>query len=258
MRPLGVRWKLTLWYAGVLAVALTLFSAVVFGMPRHQLFERIDQRLEQELGEVRSEAEVALRHPRTADEYGRVLENLLEETVRLGQMADLLLFPSRQDAGLNPPVRDDVPLDGVLREVVESMRLVAHEKGVALTPAANPTCRVRGHENRLRRVSYNPINNAVKHTGPGGAVTVGSRIDDEGASVTVEDTGVGIPAAHLPHIFDRFHRVDPARTGENGAGLGSAICQSAVRSAGGSITAVSTEGRGSTFTVRLRRGGSEG
>ena len=204
------------------------------------------------LAVIRNEAEVALRHPRTGEEYGRVLENLLEETVRLSQMADQLLFLCRQDAGLNPQVRDDVPLDGLLRDVVENMRLVAQEKGVSLTLAENPACRVRGDENQLRRVFYNLIDNAIKYTGTGGTVTATSRMDADGVGVAVADSGIGIPAEHLPHIFDRFYRVDPARTGEtSGAGLGLSICQSAVRAAGGTITVASIEGRGSTFTVRL-------
>ena len=208
------------------------------------------------LAVIRNEAEVALRQPRTGEEYGRVLENLLEETVRLGQTADQLLFLSRQDAGLNPPVRDDVPLDGLLRDVVENMKPVAQEKGVSLTLAANPARRVRGDEHLLRRVFYNLLDNAIKYTGAGGLVTVTSRADGEGAGVAVEDTGIGIPAGHLPRIFDRFYRVDQARTGDAaGAGLGLSICQSAVRTAGGTISVVSTEGRGSTFTVRLQGGG---
>jgi len=203
------------------------------------------------LAVIRNEAEVALRQPRTGDEYGRVLENLLEETVRLGQMADQLLFLSRQDAGLNTPVRNDVPLDGLLRDVVENMRLVAQEKGVSLTLTENSACQVQGDANQLRRVFYNLIDNAIKYTATDGVVTLTSRTDSEWLCVTVEDTGIGIPAEHLPCIFDRFYRVDPSRTGENGAGLGLAICLSAVRSAGGTIAVVSAEGRGTTFTVRL-------
>ncbi len=207
------------------------------------------------LAVIRNEAEVALQQPRTGDEYGRVLENLLEETVRLGHMADQLLFLSRQDAGLNPSVRDDVPLDGILRDVVENMRPVAQEKGVSLALAANPACHVRGDENQLRRVFYNLIDNAIKYTQPGGTVTLTGRIDSEAVSVSVEDTGIGIQEEHLPRIFDRFYRVDPSRTGDTGGtGLGLSICQSAVRAAGGTISVVSTEGQGSTFTVRLLSG----
>jgi heavy metal sensor kinase len=204
------------------------------------------------LAVIRNEAEVALRQPRSADEYGRVLENLLEETVRLGRTADELLFLARQDAGLNPAVRDDVAFDGLLRDVVENMQLVAQEKGVLLALVANPACRVRGDDNQLRRVFYNLIDNAIKFTGPGGAVTVAGRADGATVSVAVADTGVGIPAEHLPRIFDRFYRADPARAGEaGGAGLGLSICRAVVEGAGGTITATSLAGAGAEFVVRL-------
>jgi heavy metal sensor kinase len=204
------------------------------------------------LAVIRNEAEVALRQPRTGDEYARVLENLLEETVRLSQLADQLLFLCRQDAGLNEPVRDEIALDRLLHEVVENMRLVAQEKGVLLTLATNPPFVIKGDGNQLRRVFYNVIDNAIKYTGSGGCVTLTSQLGEEEVVVSVADTGTGIPAGHLPRIFDRFYRADPARNGEgNGAGLGLSICQSAIRAVGGTISATSTEGRGSTFTVRL-------
>ena len=189
---------------------------------------------------------------RSGDEYGRGLENLLEETVRLSRMADELLFLCRQDAGLNAPIWNEVSLDRLLQEVVESMRPVAHEKGITLKLADNPACPVRGDGDQLRRVFYNLIDNAIKYTGSGGAVIVTGRTEAASVCVAVADNGIGIPAGHLTRIFDRFYRVDPARTGDSGgAGLGLAICRSAVRAAGGSITVASTPGHGSTFTVRL-------
>lgn len=203
------------------------------------------------LAVIRNEAEVALRQPRTGDEYRRVLESLLEETVRLGRMADELLFLCRQDAGLNPPALADVSLDKLLHDAVENMRPVAQEKGVSLTLAGSQPCRVKADAGQLRRVVYNLIDNAVKYTGSGGRVEVSCRREAGGAVITVSDTGVGIPAGHLPRIFDRFYRVDPSRAEDGGAGLGLSICQSTVRAAGGTISVTSSEGRGSVFEVRL-------
>ncbi|MCI0705244.1 MAG: heavy metal sensor histidine kinase [Planctomycetia bacterium] len=202
------------------------------------------------LAVIRNEAEVALRTPRSAKEYTRVLETLLEEVVRLSEMADQLLFLCRQDAGLNPPAREEVRLDELLRAVAENMRLVAEAKGVTLVLADNLPCTVRGDAHQLRRVFYNLIDNAVKYTAAGGTVRVASRRDGDEVVVTVFDTGIGIPAEHLPRVFDRFYRVDPSRTGD-GAGLGLSICRAVVEGAGGTITAVSDEGRGSVFEVRL-------
>ena len=202
------------------------------------------------LAVIRNEAEVALRTPRSAEEYTRVLETLLEEVVRLSEMADQLLFLCRQDAGLNPSAREEVRLDELLLAVTENMRLVADEKGVVLVLADNPPCTVRGDAHQLRRVFYNLIDNAVKYTPAAGTVRVASRCDGESVVVTVSDTGVGITGEHLPRIFDRFYRVDQSRAGD-GAGLGLAICRSVVRATGGSIEVTSEVGRGSKFTMEL-------
>jgi heavy metal sensor kinase len=202
------------------------------------------------LAVIRNEAEVALRTPRPVEEYTRVLEGLLEEVVRLSEMADQLLFLCRQDAGLNPPARDEIRLDELLLAVVENMRLVADAKGIALVLADNHLCTVRGDPHRLRRVFYNLIDNAVKYTAAGGTVRVSTRREGNEVVASVSDTGVGISAEHLPRVFDRFYRVDPSRVGD-GAGLGLSICRAVVQGAGGSIMAVSNEGRGSVFEVRL-------
>ncbi len=210
------------------------------------------------LAVIRNEAEVALRSPRSPPEYCQVLENLLEETNRLTGVADQLLFLCRQDAGLHPTVREDVALDELLREVVGNMQLVAQEKGITLALGESVPCRLVSDSRQLRRVFYNLLDNAIKYTEPSGQVTVTSSVNGGEVFVAVADTGVGIPPEHLPRIFDRFYRVDPARTGEgNGTGLGLSICQSIVKALGGSITVASTVGRGTTVKVVLPPGGWE-
>lgn len=205
------------------------------------------------LAVIRNEAEVALRQPRSGEEYGRALENVLEETIRLSRMADELLFLCRQDAGLNPQASEPVELGSLLEEVVGNMRLVAQEKGVSLTLDAEAGGTAFGDGRQFRRVFYNLIDNAVKYTPAGGQVRVGCRQEGGDVVVTVVDTGVGITEEHLPRIFDRFYRVDPSRTGDAaGAGLGLAICKSAVQAAGGSITVTSRVSEGTTFAVWLR------
>lgn len=204
------------------------------------------------LAVMRNEAEVALRSSRSPEEYGRVLENLLEETNRLANLADQLLFLCRQDAGLHPKVREQVALDELLAEVVGNMQLVAQEKGITLTLDANPASRLLGDNRQLRRVFYNLLDNAIKYTAVPGKVSVRSEITPENLSVVVGDTGVGIPAEYLPRIFDRFYRVDPARTGDgNGAGLGLAISQSIIKALGGTIQVKSQVGQGTTVCVEL-------
>lgn len=201
---------------------------------------------------IRSEAEIALRLPRSSEEYCGVLENLLEDTQRLSTMADQLLFLSRQDTGLSPKVRENVVLDELLREVIGNMQLVAQEKGVLLQMGDNPACQLSSDGRLLRRVLINLLDNAIKYTDASGLVTVTSRISMDQVVVQVRDNGVGISPEQLPHIFDRFYRVDAARSGEeNGAGLGLSICQSIVRSLHGTISLESEVGKGSTVTVTL-------
>ncbi|MEX2120590.1 MAG: heavy metal sensor histidine kinase [Pirellulales bacterium] len=201
------------------------------------------------LAVIRSEAEVALRSSRSAEEYARVLENLLEEANRLSSMADRLLFLCRQDAGLQPPGQEVVQIDELLADLVANLQLVAQEKGVDLALDRNEPCQLLGDSRQFRRLLYNLVDNAIKYTAAPGTVSLASRKENGLLAIVVADTGIGISAEHLPRIFDRFYRVDPARSDENGAGLGLAICQSLVRAMGGTIRVESIVGRGTTFTV---------
>ena len=134
------------------------------------------------------------------------------------------------------------------------MQVMAAEKGLALTIHAAP-CPVRGEPDRLRQLAFNLLDNAIKYTPPGGTVAVRAEPDpaDAGrARLVVSDTGIGIPAEHLPHVFERFYRVDPARSRDvEGTGLGLAICRSIAEAHGGLIRADSEPGGGCRFTVEL-------
>lgn len=205
------------------------------------------------LAVIRNEAEVALRQPRSGNEYGDVLENVLEETIRLSRMADELLFLCRQDAGLNPYTSEPAELGPLLEQVVGNMRIVAQEKELTLTLESEFQGKVFGDSRQIRRVFYNLIDNAVKYTPSSGQVQVKCWQEDGAAVATVGDTGAGISEEHLSRIFDRFYRVDPSRTGDNaGAGLGLSICKSVIQATGGTISVTSTVGQGTTMTVRLR------
>jgi heavy metal sensor kinase len=206
------------------------------------------------LAVIRNEAEVALRSPRSPAEYSRVLENLLEETIRLSNMADQLLFLCRHDAGLHVLRQELLAMDQLLAEVVGNMQTVGHEKGVHLTLQNNAPCQLTGDGSQLRRVFYNLLDNAIKYTSAGGHIIVASYLQAGELTITVTDEGIGIAAEHLPRLFDRFYRVDPARSGdERGAGLGLSICQSIIRSMGGRIEVESSVGKGTTARIALPR-----
>jgi two-component system sensor histidine kinase VicK len=113
------------------------------------------------------------------------------------------------------------------------MQVVTQDRGIRLHLGDNAPCRLVSDGRLRRRVLYNLLDNALKYTGAGGVVSVRGVVEDGAWVLTVADSGVGIPAEHLPHVFERFYRVDAARAGEGGAGLGLAICRSIVEALGG-------------------------
>jgi len=136
--------------------------------------------------------------------------------------------------------------------VVETMRPLAESKGLSLRLNGDGALWVRGDEARLRQVFYNLFDNAIKYTPEGGTVEVAAGRRGSSAVVTVRDTGIGIAAEHLPRVFDRFYRVDKARSrAEGGTGLGLSIVRSIVAAHDGHIELTSTPGNGTTCIVTL-------
>jgi heavy metal sensor kinase len=201
---------------------------------------------------LRTEAEVALRMPRAPEQYRRVLEDQLEELERLSRLAEQLLFLCREDAGLVPVARDRVGLLEVVEDVAEHMRVVAEAKGLTLQVDRIVPCHVNGDEDQLRRLLFNLLDNAIKFTPAQGAIKVETVRVDGKVRIVVADTGIGIPQEQLPHIFERFYRVDPARGRDtDGTGLGLAIARSIAEAHGGSIEVESKVGFGTRAIVTL-------
>ncbi len=203
------------------------------------------------LAVLRTQLEVALRADRSPEEYREVLGSLHEETVRLCRLASQLLELSREDAGVEAVPFTTVRLDDILRDTLDQIRPSAEQKSVRIEANHWPAVEVSGDAQRLHRVLFNLLDNAVKHTPADGQI--GATLSQSNGSVklSISDTGCGIPAEHLPHIFDRFYRADPARTSPDGSGLGLAICQSIVQAHRGHIELHSTLGQGTTTTVTL-------
>jgi heavy metal sensor kinase len=185
---------------------------------------------------------------RTPEEYEQTLTDLTEETDRLRTLVENLMLLARSDQQ-RTPVREPVNLSALLDSVTEGLRPLAEGKGLTLKSAIDEDLTLLGDEDALIRVFVNLLDNAMKYTGHG-AITVAARRDGPSVQVSISDTGIGIAAEHLPHVFERFYRVDAARSGQ-GAGLGLAIAQDLVRAHDGSIDVQSTLGEGTTFTVRL-------
>jgi len=186
---------------------------------------------------------------------GRFAIKLRREAVRLSRIVSDLLDLSRLET--KRPGLESVRLDLLAREEEDRHRDRAREAGIELTVTARPGT-VRGSSKDLSLLIANLLDNAVRYTPPGGRVDVEVGVKEEEIFLEVRDTGIGIPARDLPRIFERFYRVDPARSRQTGGtGLGLSIAKHVVEQHGGRIAAKSELGRGSTFRVILPTAGSD-
>jgi heavy metal sensor kinase len=199
---------------------------------------------------LQGELEVTLKRIRTAAEYEEVLKSSLEEIRRISSIVENLLLLARvEDRETGLDVRE-FNLQRVLQEAVAGMEILARGKSLALSLSPDGAIMLRGDEQKLKQVFLNLLDNAIKYTPPHGSVSVSASTTAESVRITVQDSGIGIPPAELPHIFDRFYRVDKARS-SSGFGLGLSIARSIVEAHRGTISAESSLNRGSTFTVFL-------
>ena len=199
-----------------------------------------------------SQIDVALERKRTVADYEELLRSLRDDAARMTQLVGELLTLARADAGQQLLNREQLDLGELVSGVVQAMQSLALQREVQLTEQAQPHVAVSGDQTRLSQLLINLVDNALRYTSAGGNVRVTVAERAGWAELRVEDTGVGIAAEHLPHLFQRFYRADPARARtDGGAGLGLAIAQWIAEAHGGQISVDSEFGRGSTFTVRL-------
>jgi heavy metal sensor kinase len=178
--------------------------------------------------------------------------SVLEEVARLEHLVSGLLALSRLDAGDAQRESVDVNLGALAASTVEQMRLVAEDRGVQLQASEQSPVTVRGDGSRLKQVIVNLLDNAIKFTPRSGIVSVRVQARDDIGILEVSDNGIGIPADDLPHVFDRFYRVDAARSREDGgAGLGLSIVRSICSAHGAEIEVDSATGSGSCFRLKF-------
>jgi signal transduction histidine kinase len=175
----------------------------------------------------------------------------LEETERLSRIVESLMAISRLDAGEARMEHDVLDLADLAASTTEQMRLLAEDKKVALRCESEERVCVEGDRARLKQVIVNLVDNAIKYTPACGLVGVKVRASNGRAMLEVNDNGVGIPAEALPHIFERFYRVDKARSRPGGTGLGLAIVRHLVELHGGTVTAENRPEGGARFTLTL-------
>jgi heavy metal sensor kinase len=218
----------------------------------HRFSADVSHEIRTPLAILRAELEDLLRTTNLSTDTRNSAQSALEEAERLSRIAEQLLEMTRLEAGemLSQSARFD--LAEMTRTAVDQMRLLADEKKIGLHFKGVEPVYVMGDPIRFRQVVVNLVDNAIKYTPSEGFITVASRHLNGKAVLEVKDTGVGIPAEAIPHLFERFYRVDGARSRHlGGTGLGLAIVKSICAAFGGVVTVSSISGSGTTFRVEL-------
>ena len=203
------------------------------------------------LAVIQTTVELALRRPRSAEEYRQSLSEAGEEAARMTHLVEDLLTLARTDTAAVDMPRSPVDVVGVLGDALSETRSLAELRHVVVVPPEDgPAAWITGNRPALHRLFLVLIDNALKYSKPGGKICVRVEHHDATVAVTVQDFGSGIAAEHLPHVFKRFYRGDPART-TAGHGLGLALAQSIARAHGARILVSSTEGHSTEFRVEF-------
>lgn len=237
--------------AGGAIVALFDLTAIRrLELVRRDFVANVSHELKTPLTVVRGFAETLLESDVPADDQRRFTLAIAANATRMQRIVDDLLDLSRIESGRWLPNPGWVELDPVTEEVFASVRHQAEARGITLA-ASLAAERAWVDATAVRQILSNLVENAVRHTASGSVTVRSTRLTDR-VEIAVADTGIGISAEHLPRIFERFYRVDPARArAEGGTGLGLAIVKHLAEAHGGSVRAASEPGRGTTITVCL-------
>jgi signal transduction histidine kinase len=203
---------------------------------------------------IRADVERAMSPNASNNDKAIALEEALQQVTRMADLVDSLLTLARADEGRFDLYREPVELGPLVKEVVETARLLGEESGVTINAPVIDDAVVQGDQTRIRQLFLNLVTNAIKYTPRNGRVDISLSSDGTTAQFTVRDTGIGIAAADLPYVFERFWRADRVRSRaaeRGGFGLGLAISQWIAQAHSGSLTVQSKLTRGSTFTVTL-------
>ncbi|MGI9090936.1 MAG: sensor histidine kinase [Gemmatimonadaceae bacterium] len=203
---------------------------------------------------LRADVERAMSATTRKDDRLVALEEALHETTRMADLVESLLTLARADEGRFDLHREPIDLHALTLEVYETALILGEASGVAVNLPFTAEVTIAGDRTRLRQLLLNLVTNAIKYTPAGGRVDLGLGRHPDNVTFAVRDTGMGIAAADLPHVFERFWRADRvrSRTAERGGfGLGLAISQWIAQAHGGTLTVQSRLGKGSLFTLTL-------
>ncbi|MFT5699236.1 MAG: heavy metal sensor kinase [Desulforhopalus sp.] len=199
---------------------------------------------------IQAESTLALQRPREAQEYRKSLEMIAQESEHLAAIINQLLILARADAGKEQQVFEIINIADFVRDLCRDVEIICQEKKLTLKQERFDDSFVMGDIRSLRNLFHNLLDNAMRYTPEGGSITVMVYRKDTLAVVSIKDTGIGIATDEQSLIFERFYRVDKARSRSvGGSGLGLAICNNIIKGHGGSISVESELNQGSTFHV---------
>jgi signal transduction histidine kinase len=178
--------------------------------------------------------------------------NTVQECDYLLEMINTMLDISEAEAGTGQLAVEKIDVGTLVRDACGLFQPIAEDKGVRIVSEVPDSSFVYGDVRMLQRMVANLLDNALKYTQPGGTITVSVNGDQERATISFNDTGIGISEEDLPQIFERFYRCDQSRS-QPGVGLGLSLALAIARAHGGNITATSSTGKGSSFTITLPR-----
>lgn len=234
----------------------------------NEMFARLDAAFQQQvrftadashelrtpLSVIHTHVQLALSRERSAGEYRKTIETCQRASSRMKDLVDSLLLLAGADAGRLTLTREHCDLRSVVDNSIAMVEPLAEAKAVVIESDLHPV-RLMADASRMTQVTTNLLTNAIRYNRREGRVCVALGTNSTAAVLTISDTGLGIPVESQPHIFERFYRVDKARSrDEGGSGLGLAICRTIVEAHGGTVTFHSEQGEGTTFTVVLPLG----
>jgi hypothetical protein len=225
----------------------SLFNQIYGFIDRQRLFTAdASHDLRAPLSVIKAETSLALTRERTNIEYKRAIEIVDNEADNLSNMVDDLLTLASMDSEPERSLTINLDLSEFIESILYDWETLCAEKGITLEQHITPGIEVRCEPLHFNHIVDNLIKNAIQYTPAGGIVTCSLELQGKDIIITVADTGIGIDAEHLPHIFDRFYRVSRDTEGN---GLGLPIVEGTVKMYGGSVTAESEFGIGSVFKV---------
>jgi signal transduction histidine kinase len=198
---------------------------------------------------MKTSVTAAMDSEKSVQEYQQLLSFLSGRINTQEELIGSLLFLARADEGRLPMDTKAINLPDVIREAEDAFRYLYEDKKVELQTDMEAEITLMADSKMLFQLFSNLLDNALKHTPPGGSVFIKATNEKDIVSIEVKDTGEGIQEEHLPHIFERFYRIE--ENNDNGFGLGMAICKSIVEAHGGDISVESTQGKGTVFKIRL-------